>query len=298
MTSWRNHDDGKAGASSRTSGPRCGPPPARLERGRHNVVPLRDRKTPCAGCTLRARCLPGGLDGKAIPQFDALVGNQCRLRRGDVLFRAGSPFLALYAIRVGSLKTSIRAEDGREQVAGCHMIGEIIGLDGIATGSHTCNAVALEDSEACAVAFDRLEELMHAVPRLQRNVRQTLAREVSRNHGLMLLLGSMRAEERVAAYLVDLAERHRQRGCSASEFVLRMTREEIGSYLGLKLETVSRVFSRLQAEGLVQAQGRDIKLLDPPRLHRLLRGDAPPAAASDHGHPAAPIPIDSRIASV
>ncbi len=276
MTSWRGKD--AAGASAPFPAGSFGDsrPPVGPERARPNVVPLGPRKTHCATCAHHGRCLPVGLDGEDLARFDRLVGSQRRLRKGDVLFHAGKPFAALSAIRCGSLKTSILAEDGREQVAGYHMAGEIIGVDGIATTRHTCSAVALEDSEVCAVPFDGLEELMQSVPGLQHNVRQALAREVSRNHALMLLLGSMRAEERVAAYLLDLAERYRQRGYSASEFVLRMTREEIGSYLGLKLETVSRVFSRLQVDGLVQAQGRDIKLLDPPMLNRLVGKDTPP----------------------
>jgi len=277
VSSWRNNNEGAGALSSAAHAEVRGiQPRLRPEPAKRNVVPLRERKTHCTVCTLQRRCLPVGLDGEGIREFDQLVGSQRRLRKGEALFHAGNPFQALYAIRFGSLKTSILAEDRREQVAGCHMLGEIIGLDGIATNSHTCSAIALEDTEVCAIAFDRLEELMQAIPGLQLNVRQTLAREVTRNHGLMLLLGSMRAEERVAAYLLDLAERYRQRGYSASEFVLRMTREEIGSYLGLKLETVSRVFSRLQAEGLVQAQGRDIKLLDPPMLKQLLGKDTPP----------------------
>ena len=275
MTSWRNKDSVEARVSIAAAGVRSDPLPARPEISKRNVVTLSPRKTHCANCALHGQCLPGGLEGDEVARFDRLVGSQRRLRKGDVLFLAGNGFEALYAIRFGSLKTSILAEDGREQVAGYHMVGEIIGVDGIATTRHTCSAVALEDTEVCAIAFAGLEELMQTIPELQHSVRQTLAREVSRNHGLMLLLGSMRAEERVAAYLLDLAARYRERGYSASEFVLRMTREEIGSYLGLKLETVSRVFSRLQVDGLVQAQGRDIKLLDPPMLNRML-GKEPP----------------------
>jgi CRP/FNR family transcriptional regulator len=275
MTSWRSKDGAEARASRPAANVRDNRPPGLPDRAKHNVVPLNQRKTHCANCALHGRCLPVGLDGDDLGRFDHAVGSQRRFRKGDVLFHAGDPFEALYAIRFGSLKTSILAEDGREQVAGYHMLGEIIGVDGIATTRHTCSAVALEDTEVCAIPFDGLEALMQTIPRLQYNVRQTLAREVSRNHGLMLMLGSMRAEERVAAYLLDLAERYRERGFSASEFVLRMTREEIGSYLGLKLETVSRVFSRFQVDGLVQAQGRDIKLLDPPMLNRMLGKDAP-----------------------
>ena len=249
---------------------------ARPTAARPNVVTLR-AKTHCIQCTLREHCLPAGLEAEDLWEFDELFEGQRRLRKGDMLLHAGGTFVALYAIRVGSLKISILAEDGREQVAGYQMAGEIIGLDGIATGCHTCNAAALEDSEVCAVPFDRLEQMAQANPVIRNSVRQLLAAEVRRNHGHMLLLGSMRAEERVASFLLNLAERYRRRGYSGSEFVLRMTREEIGSYLGLKLETVSRVFSRLQADGLIQAQGRDVKLLDPPQLNHLVGREVPPS---------------------
>ena len=162
------------------------------------------------------------------------------------------------------------AEDGREQVSGYHMLGDIIGLDGIGTDQHGCQAVALEDTEVCVLPFDRLEHLAQNVAALQRNLYQLLSKEISRDQNIMLLLGSMRAEERLAVFLLNLAERYRLRGYSSTEFVLRMTREEIGSYLGLKLETVSRLFSRFQEEGLIQVQGRAVKLLDPTALKRLI----------------------------
>jgi CRP/FNR family transcriptional regulator, anaerobic regulatory protein len=175
----------------------------------------------------------------------------------------------LYAIRIGSCKTTVLAEDGREQIAGYHMLGDIIGLDGIASERHGCEAVALEDTEVCVLPFDRLEELARAVAPLQHNLHQFLSREIGRDQNVMLLLGSMRAEERLAVFLLNLSERYRRRGYSATEFVLRMTREEIGSYLGLKLETVSRLLSRLQEEGLLQVQGKTVKLLDLPALRQL-----------------------------
>ena len=139
---------------------------------------------------------------------------------------------ALYAIRLGSLKTTVLAEDGREQVSGYHMPGDLVGLDGISTERHGCQAVALEDTEVCALPFARIEELARAVPGLQHNLHLFLSREISRDHGIMLSLGSMRAEERLALFLLNLAERYRRRGYSSTEYVLRMTREEIGSYLG------------------------------------------------------------------
>jgi len=211
---------------------------------------------------MRELCLPVGLSPDDMKQVDALIGHRVKLKKGESLYRAGDAFVALYATRLGSLKTTVLTEDGREQVSGYHMLGDVVGLDGIGTDRHGCEAVALEDTEMCVLPFERLETLAREVPALQHNLYQFLSREISRDHSVMLLLGSMRAEERLAVFLLNLSDRYRRRGYSSTEFVLRMTREEIGSYLGLTLETVSRLFSRFQEEGLVQVQGRAVKLLD------------------------------------
>jgi CRP/FNR family transcriptional regulator len=234
------------------------------------VFSIHALKTRCSNCSMRELCLPLGLAQDALRQLDEFVTNRIRLKKGEVLYRDGDSFSALYAIRMGSCKTTVLAEDGREQVAGYHMLGDVIGMDGIATGRHGCQALALEDSEVCVLPFDDLEVLSRSVAPLQRNLHQFLSREISRDHNIMLLLGSMRAEERLAAFLLNLSQRYRDRGYSSTEFVLRMSREEIGSYLGLKLETVSRLFSRFQQEGLLQVQGRAVKLLDIAALRQLL----------------------------
>ena len=234
------------------------------------VISIRDLKSHCTTCSMRELCLPVGLAPDDLKLLDNAIGSRAKLKKGESLYRAGEPFHALYAVRLGSLKTTVLAEDGREQVAGYHMLGDIIGLDGIGTDRHGCQASALEDTEVCIMPFERLEDLARSVPALQHNLHQFLAREITRDHNVMLLLGSMRAEERLAVFLVNLSERYRRRGYSSSEFVLRMTREEIGSYLGLKLETVSRLFSRFQDEGLIQVQGRNIKILDMAKLRTLV----------------------------
>ena len=219
---------------------------------------------------MRELCLPIGLDQDALRQLDELVTKRLRLKKGEVLYRAGDPFTALFAIRMGSCKTTVLAEDGREQVAGYHMLGDVIGMDGIGTERHGCEAVALEDTEYCVLPFAELGDLTRNIASLQHNVYQALSREIGRSQSAMLLLGSMRAEERLASFLLNLSQRYRERGYSSTEFVLRMTREEIGSYLGLKLETVSRLFSRFHQEGLIQVQGRSVKLLDIAALKQLL----------------------------
>jgi CRP/FNR family transcriptional regulator, anaerobic regulatory protein len=234
------------------------------------VITIRDLQRRCSTCTVRELCLPVGLNPDEIRQIDALADVRRRLKKGETLFRAGQTFRALYAIRLGSLKTTVLAEDGREQVAGYHMLGDMVGLDGFGSERHACAAIALEDSEVCVLPSERLEELLRSVPAVQRNLHHFLAREISRDHAMMLLLGSMRAEERLAMFLQNLSERYRRRGYSSTEFVLRMTRDEIGSYLGLKLETVSRLFSRFHDEGLINVQGRTITILDLQALKELV----------------------------
>jgi CRP/FNR family transcriptional regulator len=181
------------------------------------------------------------------------------------LFRAGDAFQSLYAVRTGFFKTCVSSEDGRDQVTGFQMAGELLGLDGIGTDKHTCDAVALEDSQVCVIPYHQLEDLSREFSDLQRQFHKIMSREIVRDHGVMLLLGSMRAEERLAAFLLNLTQRLRTRGFSASSLVLRMTREEIGSYLGLKLETVSRTFSKFQDDGILEVKQRQIRVLDPTR---------------------------------
>lgn len=221
---------------------------------------------------MRELCLPVGLEPDALRQLDQVVTRRVRLTKGESLYRAGARFWALYAIRLGSCKTTLLSDDGREQVAGYHMIGDVIGMDGIGSGQHGCDALALEDSECCVLPFDELEALGRRVAPLQRNLHRFLSREIARNQAVMLQLGSMSAEERLAALLINLSQRYSARGYSSTEFVLRMTRAEIGSYLGLKLETVSRLFSRFQQQGFIRVQGRSVKFLDLGALARLLGG--------------------------
>ena len=150
------------------------------------------------------------------------------------------------------------------------MAGEILGLDGIVNDQHTCEAIALEDTEVCVLPFDRIEEISREVNALQHHVHKIMSREIVREHGVMLLLGSMRAEERLAAFLLNLVQRLQARGFSKSELILRMTREEIGSYLGMKLETVSRTFSKFAEEGTIDVKQRNITILDAEALRRIV----------------------------
>jgi CRP/FNR family transcriptional regulator len=223
-------------------------------------------KVACSNCNLRELCMPLGLNESEMERVDEVVATRRKVARGDNLFRQGDKFNALYAIRTGFFKTRISAEDGRDQVTGFQMAGEIIGLDGIVSDHHTCDAVALEDAEVCVMPFDRIEELSREITSLQRHVHKIMSREIVRENGVMLLLGSMRAEERLAAFLLNLVQRLHARGFSQSELILRMTREEIGSYLGLKLETVSRTFSKFVEDGVVEVKQRHVRILNADAL--------------------------------
>ena len=227
-------------------------------------------KVACSNCNLRELCLPVGLSASNLARLDTLVDNRRSVPRGEALFRNGDKFQSLYAVRTGFFKTCVSSEDGRDQVTGFQMAGELLGLDGISTDHHSCDAVALEDSQVCVIAYTQLEDLSREFNELQHQFHKIMSREIVRDHGVMLLLGSMRAEERLAAFLLNLTQRLQARGFSASALVLRMTREEIGSYLGLKLETVSRTFSKFQDDGLLEVKQRHIRILAQDRLAALV----------------------------
>ena len=227
-------------------------------------------KVACSNCNLRELCMPMGLSDHDLNRLDELVTVRRKIKRGSTLFSNGEKFTSLYAIRTGFFKTCLASEDGRDQVTGFQMAGEIIGLDGIVNDRHTCDAVALEDAEVCVMPFTRIGELSREINALQHHVHRIMSREIVREHGVMLLLGSMRAEERVAAFLLNLVQRLHARGFSGSELVLRMTREEIGSYLGMKLETVSRTFSKFADDGVIDVHQRHVRILDTDALQSIV----------------------------
>ena len=238
--------------------------------GAHTL--LQPMKTLCSTCSLRELCLPVGLRPDEFEQLDTVIKQSHRLKKGEFLFRSGESFHSLYAIRTGFFKTTVASQDGRDQVTGFFMSGELIGMDGICTHSHSCDAVALEDSEVCEFPFGHMEALSKEIPSIQTHFFRLMSREIVRDQGVMLLLGNMRAEERIAAFLLNLSQRLHHRGFAANDFILRMSREEIGSYLGLKLETVSRTLSRFHQEGLIVVEHKHIRLLKPELLNQMVSG--------------------------
>jgi len=231
-----------------------------------------DARATCSQCNLREFCLPVGLSPQEMYAVEDVVTTRRVVEKGEALYRDGDPFTSIYAIRLGNFKTCVNTLDGRDQVTGFHMTGELLGMDGIGTNRHACNAIALERAEVCVMPYGQLSTISTEVPALQRHFHRIMSREIVREHGVMLLLGSMRAEERLAAFVLNLVQRLSARGFSKSELVLRMTREEIGSYLGLKLETVSRTFSKSAEEGIVEVKQRHLRMLDTEALKRIVNG--------------------------
>lgn len=216
----------------------------------------------CKTCAMAALCAARPSDPLAHERLNDAVQCVRTVRRGHALFRPGDTFGNIYAVRSGSFKTVVTHREGREQVTGFAIVGETLGFDGIASGSYRCEAIALEDSSVCVMPFDLLEMLCREVKAIQHHVHQMLSAEIVRASALMMLIGVATAEERVAIFLADLSRRWQARGYSAEAFTLKMTREEIGSHLGLTLETVSRMLSKLQARRLIEVHGRDLRILD------------------------------------
>ena len=215
----------------------------------------------CSDCRLRELCLPRGLSDGPLEAFSAAVFAHRRLRSGQALFRAGEAFDSVYLVRSGFVKTLVLLEDGREQVTGLQMPGDMLGMDGLASGRHVSDAIAVDNTEICVVPYERLETLSQQAREVQRHLHRMFAKEIVREQRMMLLLGSMNAEERVSAFLLNLSERLTARGYSPSHFVLRLTREDIGSLLGMKLETVSRIFSKFQKAGLIEVDGKQVRIV-------------------------------------
>jgi CRP/FNR family transcriptional regulator len=233
------------------------------------AMPAAPSNAACASCCLQGVCLPCDLHDAELDRFGDIAAAKRKVVRGASLYRSGEAFESLYAVRSGAFKTVV-SHDGDEKVTGFYLSGELLGLDSISSGRHGYSAVALEDSEVCAIPFAALEKMAASVPMLQHKLFQVLSGDISRDQGLMLLLGSMSAEQRLAAFLLSLSRRYLRLGFSASRYTLRMTREEIGNYLALTIETVSRLMSRFQKEALIAVQQRDIEIKQPARLREMV----------------------------
>jgi len=226
----------------------------------------------------RSGLTQGGLQQLVVPdqayseRLLALASGRRSVRRGAPLYRSGDRLTQLYVVHSGLFKTCLLHEDGRSQVTGFHLSGDWLGLDGIVSDSHHSDAVALEDAQVCTIDYNELEILLHDYSELRRQFQRILSREIVRSTEMMQLLGGMCAEKRVATFLLDLTRRMRERGGPEASLVLPMTREEIGSCLGLKLETVSRMFSKLRKAGVLDVTQRHVQLVDVAALQHIAHG--------------------------
>jgi CRP/FNR family transcriptional regulator len=217
-------------------------------------------------------CLSLGMSVQDTDRLSSIIAQRLKIKKGAVLYRAGDPLHSLYAVRSGYFKTTLSSRDGREQLTGFPMSGELLGCDAISRDRHECDAMALEDSEVCPIHFSQLERLSRELPSLQRNLNRVLSQEIVRDHEMLLMIGNLNAEERLAAFLLDLSCRMAARGYSGTAFALHMTREDIGGYLGLRLETICRAISSLRSQGIVSIAGRAVRILDLGRLRGLISG--------------------------
>jgi CRP/FNR family transcriptional regulator len=232
----------------------------------NQVVPIESIKVACKNCSLGAICLPGGLTQGDVEKLEKIIKRNRPLHRNDHLFRESDPFHSLYVVKTGSIKTYLPNEDGGEQVLGFHLPGELIGLDAIQDEQHVCSAKVLETSAVCELPFVQLEELAQTIPSLQHQLFRLLSKEISEETKMLTLLGKKNAEERLASFLKGLSCRFKRRGFSATDFYLSMSRNEIGNFLGLAVETVSRLFTRFQDDGILRVDRKHIELLDLDKL--------------------------------
>ncbi len=228
----------------------------------------------CAVCSFKKLCLPVGLDENEVSRLDKIIGRRRRVARDEYLYRMDQPFNSLYAVRFGHFKTAQINLRGEQQITGFQMAGDLLGMDAIGAGRHACNAVALEDAEVCEIPFVRLQELFGEVPQLLQHFHRIMSQEIMREQNVMLFLGNMRAEQRFAVFLLNLSARYQARGYSATSFQLRMSREDMGGYLGLTIESVSRLLSRFRKQEWISIDNRDLRILDRGALEALSTGAA------------------------
>lgn len=223
-------------------------------------------ETHCATCSLSDLCLPLAIAPGDLESVDSIIERGKPLHAGDHLYRSSEPFRAVYAVRSGALKIYTISSEGEEQVNGFHLPGEMVGLDGISTGTHVSSAVALDTTTVCAIPYGQLQDLAMKLPNLQGYFFRLLSREIVEDQHLAYLLSHKNAEQRIASLLWSISARHARRGLSATRYQLPMSRNDIANYLGLAVETVSRVFTRLQSQDVISVDNREVTLLDQQRM--------------------------------
>ena len=229
----------------------------------------------CGDCRLNAICLPISLHIDDIEKLDDIIQRGRPLQKGEYLYRAGEPFQSVYAVRSGTIKAINITNDGQEQVTGFYLPGEILGMDGIAQNHYTNSATALETAAVCEIPFSRLEDLSLQLPSLQRHFFQLMSKEITSDQQLITLLSKNSADERIASLLLSISTRNHNRNLSATSFRLPMSRADIGNYLGLTIETVSRVLSRFQKNELLAVDKKEITIIDMEGLKNIANVETP-----------------------
>ena len=217
-------------------------------------------KISCSQCSLNELCFPHGMDASGLDELDKVVGRRTSDKAGDYLYREGEPCSAIYAVRSGSVKTIKQNASGESQIVGFHLPGELLGFDGFASDKFECSAQFLETTSVCELPLSSLESLCHSIPTLQHQMRRIMGLEVKNDHELLLLLGKMNADEKLATFLLNMSTRMKQRNWKELEFNLSMPRQDIANYLGLAVETVSRLITQFHEKGLVKIDKRNIKI--------------------------------------
>ncbi len=235
-----------------------------------NRIDADHSKVRCKECNLRELCFPHGMNDQELADMDAVVEQPRSLHKNDFLYRDGDKALSIYAVRSGCVKTMTESPNGDEQIVGFHLAGELLGLDGFADGEYSCNAVALETSSVCELPLEQLEILSQKLPGLQKQMRRIMGKEVNKDHKLLLLLGKMTADERLASFLLSLSARMEERHWNINEFNLMMPRQDIANYLGMAVETVSRLFASFQNEKIIEVDRRHITILNMARLKAMV----------------------------
>jgi CRP/FNR family transcriptional regulator len=223
----------------------------------------------CQTCALNALCLPLSLNDNDMDRLDDIIRRGRPIQKGTLLFQQGEPFQSVYAVRTGALKTYTIAASGEEQITGFHLASEIIGLSGYDSGTYPLTAKALETTTVCEIPISQLDQLSDELPDLRRQLMRNMSGEIRHDQNMMMLLSKKNAEERIASFLVDISERFVRRGFSHTQYRLSMSRVDISNYLGLAVETVSRVFTRFQKNELIATQGKEITLLDAKTLYQM-----------------------------
>ena len=233
------------------------------------AAPLRGAQPHCQTCSLNALCLPLSLSENDMERLDDIIRRGRPIQKGQILFQQGDEFQSVFAVRTGALKTYTLASNGEEQITGFHLASELIGLSGYDAGAYPLTAKALETTTVCEIPLPQLELLSDELPDLRKQLMRTMGTEIRHDQNMMLLLSKKNAEERVASFLLDISQRYQRRGFSSTHFRLPMSRVDISNYLGLAVETISRVFTRFQKHELIETQGKEIILQDIDALYEM-----------------------------